>query len=253
MPTDLKTKNLDIQMQGGTCDAFVAYPDDHQAHPGVLFLMDAYGLRPYLRQMAEKLASHGYYVLVPNLFYRVRRSPVLDLHFPLKTEDMPVAHQKLMSLFQTYDTEKHGDPDMSTFVDFLSSQPQVRKGKIGVTGYCMGGRLGLRAAALCPDRVGAVASFHAGNIATDEPSSTHRLVDRIQGDIYVAHADHDRSMPPEQIERFQRALDQTKVKHRAEVYKDAAHGFTMADLPAYNEAALKKHWDELLKLFKRSL
>jgi carboxymethylenebutenolidase len=139
------------------------------------------------------------------------------------------------------------------FPRFLSREKEVQPGKIGMTGYCMGGGLAVRAAIRYPDRVAAVASFHAGKLASDTPDSPHLLLDRIKAELYIAHADNDKSMPAEQIEILRNALERSGIRYEAELYEGAAHGFTMADLPAYNEAALKRHWVKLFELLGRCL
>ncbi len=247
----MKTEFIDIRTPAGVCDAFIAYPDNG-TYPAVILFMDAFGLRPGLYDMARKLASHGYYVLLPNLFYRIRKAPVLDVAFPLRADAMPDAIQAIRALLADYKPDL-AMQDADAFLAFLSTQPRVRQGQIGTTGYCMGGALSLRVAARHPEAVGAVASFHAGNLATDGAESPHLLLDRIQGEIYVAHADNDTSMPPEQIERFDAALKSVAVAHASELYAGAAHGFTMADLPAYDGAALARHWENLLALLGRNL
>lgn len=245
------TNKIDLKTADGVCDCFVAYPSEGPPHPGVLFYMDAFGLRAYLDEMVTTLASKGYYVLAPNLLYRARRSPVLDIQYPLKEENKMAAYEKLRALPRP--TTEMALRDASAFVRFLSEQKQVRPGKIGVTGYCMGGTMAIRTAGLAPDRVAAVASFHSGNLATDAEDSPHRLLPKIKGELYVAHADNDQSMPPDQIQRFAQALEESGIDGEAEVYKGAAHGFTMLDLPAGNKAALDKHWQKLSELFARNL
>ena len=131
-------------------------------------------------------------------------------------------------------------------LDFLAPDRPV-----GVTGYCMGGRLTLMTAGRLPERVAAAASFHAGNLATDAAESPHRDFGAIRAEVYVAHADQDRSMPPEQQEQVEAAL--AGVRHRAELYEGARHGFTMADLEVYDEQADERHWRELLGLLGRTI
>jgi carboxymethylenebutenolidase len=251
----MKTQMLDIKMQDGVCDSFIAYPDDKKQYPAVLLLMDAFGPRDYLYDMAKTIAVRGYYVLLPNLFYRTRRAPVIDAKFPLRAEQMPeLIKTQLMPLFHSYTPAMQGMQDAGVFLDFLAQQKQALPGKVGLTGYCMGGSLAIRIAAQYPDRIAAVASFHGGNLATEMPESPHLLLGKIKAKLYIAHADNDQSMPPEQITRFREALDKSGHKDvEAEVYTGAAHGFTMADLPAYNEAACKRHWEKLFGLFGDSL
>jgi carboxymethylenebutenolidase len=248
----MKTQMIDIKTQDGICDSFIAYPEDKGTYPAVLFYMDAFGPRAYLYEMAKTIAARGFYVLLPNMFYRIRRVPITDIKFPVRAEDMPEAGKKLMSLFQTYSPE-FGMRDTAAFLEFLSQQKQVLPGKIGMTGYCMGGALAIRAAIRYPDRVTAAASFHAGRLATEDPESPHHFLNRIKAELYIAHADNDKSMPPEQIELLRNALEKSGIRYKAELYSGASHGFTMADLPAYNEAALKRHWENLFELFERTL
>jgi carboxymethylenebutenolidase len=209
--------------------------------------MDAFGLRPYLFSMAEKIASLGYFVLLPNLFYQQKRSPIVDCEYPVTKEKIADARKQFMPLFNHFDWNETLK-DFSSWLHFLDQQPQIKKGKVGITGYCMGGALALRTAAQFSERVGAVASFHGGNLATDKPDSPHLLLNSIKAQIYIAHADHDGSMPPDQIERLQLALNHASCKSQVELYSKAHHGFTMMDLPAYNQEALVRHWNRLTEL-----
>lgn len=245
----MKSLHLDIKTTDGTCDTFIAYPDDEGSYPAVLFFMDAFGPRARLYEMAEKLASHGYFVLLPNLFYRMRRAPIVNAQFPLTAEQRSAAVEQFMPLLRKYDPEA-GVRDAKDLLEFLSRQKQVRPGKVAITGYCMGGSLAIRTAARLGDAISAAACFHGGNLAADSPQSVHHLVKDIRAQLYFAHADHDESLPPEQIARLQSALDQAKIRYEAELYPEAPHGFTMADLPAYRKEAADRHWVKLLGLLQ---
>jgi carboxymethylenebutenolidase len=245
-------KHFDILIEQKPCDTFAVYPEDSGHYPGVILLMDAFGPRAYLEQMATTLAEHGYYVLVPNMFFRIKRAPIVEARFPLKPEDMPEVRKSMMAVYGSFSPDQ-GVKDIGVMLEFLSVQTQVRAGKVGLTGYCMGGGLALRTAGTYANKVAAVASFHAGNLANDAPNSPHLFIKKIESEIYIAHADNDASMPPEQREKLQQAIETSGVTAEVEVYKGAAHGFTMADLPAYNEAALDRHWEKLLALFQRRL
>jgi len=243
---------LNIKTQDGVCEAFIAYPGENGPYPAVLLYMDAFGPRPHLYEMAKMIASRGYYVLIPNLFYRTRKVPVVDLKFPVRGEDWPEAVKQIMPLIQGCSPE-HVMKDTLVFLDFLAQQKLVSKVPIGMTGYCMGGRLAILASAHYPQRIAAVASFHAGNLVTDKDDSPHLLLNRIKAELYIGHADNDPSMSPDQIERLKLALERSGIKYQVELYSGAMHGFTMADLPAYNEVAFKRHWEKLFKLFEHTL
>lgn len=225
---------VEIQTSDGVAEAYLAKPEGDGPFPAVLLYMDAFGLRPQIERMADRLASEGYVVLAPNVFYR-------DHEAPLGTSDFGVLREYMKAL-----TPDAVERDARAYLDFLAPDRPA-----GVTGYCMGGRLTLLTAGRLPERVAAAASFHGGNLATDAPESPHRVFGDIRAEVYVAHADQDRSMPPEQMERVEAAL--AGVTHRAELYEGARHGFTMADLEVYDEQADERHWRELLGLLGRTI
>jgi carboxymethylenebutenolidase len=243
---------VDVPAGDGVAQAYLAEPGDGGAHRAVLLYMDAYGLRPQIERMVERIAAEGYVVLAPNVFYR-------DAEAPLASEDVmrsPEARGELFGTLREYMkalTPEAVERDARAYLDFLAARDVVADGPVGVTGYCMGGRLTILTAGALPERVAAAASFHGGNLASDAPESPHRLAGRIRAEVYVAHADQDRSMPPEQMERLDAALDAAGVKHRSELYAGARHGFTMADLDVYDEGADERHWRELLGLLGRTL
>ena len=246
------TQFIDIKTTDGICDAFIAYPAKIGKYPAVLFIMDGFGPRESMYTMAQTIAAKGYYVLLPNMFYRIRKAPLVDIKFPAKPEDMPTLVKQLMAMFSMYSPEL-GLKDIGVFLNFLRQQKHVAPGKIGCSGYCFGGGLAIRAAARYPDRFAATASFHAGNLATDKPDSPHLLLKQITAELYIASAGNDQSMPPEQISRLKTAIKEAGIRCDEEVYQGALHGFTMADLPAYNESAAARHWDMLFDLLKRNL
>lgn len=247
-----RTTTIDVPTADGVADAILATPADAGQHPGVLLYMDAFGLRPRLVEMAARLADQGYVVLVPNVFYRDGRAPVVDLG-DLKDPDARAGmFEKLSPIMQAL-TPELAMRDAEAYLTFLADHERVSEGPVGTVGYCMGGALALRTAAHAPDRVAAVASYHGGRLATDQPESPHLLADRIKAEVYLAHADNDRSMPPEQQQRLAEALNAAGVTYRAELYDGAVHGFTMADTAAYDEAATERHWESLLDLLGRTI
>jgi carboxymethylenebutenolidase len=143
--------------------------------------------------------------------------------------------------------------DAGAWLGFVRGRPEVSDGPVGTVGYCMGGRMALRMAGTTPGAVAAAASFHGGNLVTDEPDSPHLAAVQAQGELYVGHADNDGSMPPEQMARLTQVLAEAHVRHTAELYVGAAHGWTQADTHAYDEASSERHWIRLLELFGRVL
>ncbi|MFD1657186.1 dienelactone hydrolase family protein [Streptomyces caeni] len=250
--TATRGTSVDIPTRDGTADAYLTHPDDHRPHPAVLLYMDAFGLRPGLRAMADRLAGNGYTVLVPNAFYRQGRAPVVELPDFIDTSARPELFQRITPLIRSL-TPDPAERDAEAFLRWLAGCPQAADGPVGVIGYCMGARLALRAAGSHPERVAALAGFHGGALATDTPDSPHLVAGRITAEVYFGHADQDRSLPPEQIERLEKALTEAGVRHRTEVYPGAQHGFTQADTSSYHPEAAERHWRELLALLDRAL
>lgn len=242
-------QSVEITTSDGIADAYLARPDD-ATHPGVLFIMDAYGLRPAIGEMIDRIAADGYVVVAPNVFYRAGRSPVLPMPDLDDPDKRAAFFQSVRPLMQQLTPERLAS-DARAYLDFLGrlSGPNP----VAITGYCMGGRLGWRIAAAHPDRVAALAGFHAGGLVTDAPDSPHLAARDVSAELYFGFADQDRSMNAEQIATFERALDEAGVSYRSEVYEGAQHGYTMADTPAYDEDASERHYDELRALLERTL
>ncbi|MGK4578671.1 dienelactone hydrolase family protein [Kitasatospora sp. HPMI-4] len=250
--TLVRTTSLDLPTRDGLADAYLAHPDDNTPHPGVLLYMDAFGLRPRLKEMAERIASAGYTVLVPNVFYRHGRAPVIDLPEFIDVSERPELFGALGPILSSL-TPELAMSDAKAYLDWLADSPLVADGPVGLTGYCLGAGLALRTAGTFPERVAAAAGFHGGRLATEAPDSPHLLADRITAELYFGHADHDHALPPEQIAGLDKALDAAGVRYRSEVYEDAEHGFTQADTAAFNAEAEQRHWRELLALLDRAL
>jgi carboxymethylenebutenolidase len=240
---------VDIETPDGVADAYLSTPGDDGRSPGVLFVMDAYGLRPRIEEMADRIAEHGYAVLAPNVFYRAGRAPVLPLP-DLTDEDARAEFFKNARPLMGELTPERLAADGAAYLDELA---KVGDEPVAVTGYCMGARLGWRIAVAHPDRVAALAGFHAGGLVTDDPHSPHRSAADLRAEVYFGHADQDPSNSAEQIAALGEALDEAGVAHRSEVYAGARHGYTMADTPAYDEPATERHFAALFDLFGRAL
>lgn len=245
MPTTM----LHIPTADGQADAFAAFPDRGERHPGVLMYADGFGIRPVLREMARELAGHGYYVLVPNLFYRHGPAPVIELPEHIGEEARPAVLAQLMPLIEAHTAERVLR-DADAYLRFLTTQPEAGAGPVAVTGYCIGGLLAMRTAAAHPGQVAAVAGFH-GPVGADGPDGLHRLLSTLTAQVYLGHAETD--MTPEALGELNQALDAAGVGYTSEIYPGTVHGFTMSDTDAFNPAALQRHWDRLLPLLGRTL
>lgn len=249
--TAVQGATVDIPTGDGTADAYLTHPVGGGPRPGVLLYMDAFGVRPRLRAMADRLAEAGYTVLVPNLFHRHGRAPVVELPEFIDPGARPEIFGRLRPLMSAL-TPERAMRDAGAYLRWLAECPATDGGPVAVTGYCMGAGLALRTAGTYPDRVAAAAGFHGGRLATDDPHSPHLAAPRITAEVYLGHADGDPSLPPEQIERLEKALTDAGVRHRCEVYPGAVHGFTQSDTASYDEAADERHWAALLDLLDRA-
>lgn len=241
----MPTKMLHIPTADGRADAFAAFPDRGERQPGVLMYADGFGIRPVLREMARELAAHGYYVLVPNVFYRHGPAPVIELPEHIGAEVRPAIFAQLMPLIEAHTTDRVLS-DADAYLKFLTAQPEVGAGPVAVTGYCIGGLLAMRTAAAHPGQVAAVAGFHSP-VGADGPDSLHRIT----AEVHLGHAETD--MAPEALGELNQALDSAGIGYTSEIYPGTAHGFTMSDTDAFNPAALQRHWDRLLPLLDRTL
>jgi carboxymethylenebutenolidase len=242
-------QSVDIDTPDGVADAYLARADDRPC-PGVLFVMDAYGLRPVIAEMVERIASWGYVVLAPNVLYRAGRSPVLPLPDLRDPEQRASFFQSVKPLIGQLTPERIA-ADGGAYLDYL--ERAAAPGPVAITGYCMGARVGWRIAAAHPDRVAALAGFHAGGLVTEAPDSPHLSAPKVSAELYFGFADEDPSMSAEQIATFERALDDAGSSYRSEVYEGARHGYTMADGAVYDEAASERHYRELGTLLERTL
>jgi carboxymethylenebutenolidase len=243
-------EQVEIKTEDGVADGYLARPaDDDGRRPGVLFLVDAFGLRPQIEQMADRIAQRGFVVLAPNVFYRHGRAPVLPMPDLEDPEERAPFMEKLRPMMQELTPELIAS-DSRGYLDFLAG---VAHGPFALTGYCMGARLGWRIATAHPDQVTALAGFHGGGLVTDDEDSPHRSAGELTAEVYFGHADNDRSMTPENIAALEQALAEADVTYRSEVYEGAAHGYTMADTSMYNEGAAERHFGALFALLDRTL
>ena len=242
-------RSVEIRTADGTCPAALSIPEGDGPWPAVIMFPDAGGMRDTMRQMGERLSGYGYVVLVPDFYYRNGLYDAIDMRSVFQNKE---AAEKLMAMMGAY-TADLAVSDANAFVDFLDSLPEKKAGGVGTTGYCMGGRLSMMAAANLGSRVAAAASFHGGNIAKeDDPNSPHHKASEIRAKVYVGGAIEDRSFPEEQKERLEKALTGAGVDHTIETY-EAHHGFAVADIGSYDEAAAERHWKAMEEFFGAAL
>ncbi len=242
-------KQLDIWTEDGTADAVMFRPEGHATLPGVIHLPDIAGVRDSHEEMAKRLAEQGYVVMLVNVFYRNGRAPVWA--FPFKMgEDRSM--RRLAELRDPL-TPEAMERDTAAYVDFLAKQPGVSGAMMGVVGYCFTGGMAMRTAAARPEKIGAAASFHGGQLYTDEPASPHLVLPRAKARLYFAHADADPYMPKDAIDNLEKALAAWGGKYQSDIYPGAKHSWTVPDSPVYDKAQADRAFQKLTEIFKAAL
>jgi len=237
--------DVSVTTPDGSADCYFVRPASGTA-AGVLVWPDIFGLRPAFRQMGKRLAESGYAVLVVNPFYRTKKAPTAE-----KGGATPIAD--VMPFARTLSETTHMT-DAKAFVGWLDGQAAVaRNRKIGTQGYCMGGPIAFRTAAAVPDRVGAVASFHGGGLATDAPNSPHLQAARSHAQFLVAIAASDDSKAPNDKTVLKETFAKANLPAEIEVYADTIHGWCPPDSTVYNEPQAEKAWSRLLVLYGKAL
>lgn len=243
-------RDIIVETSDGKATAGIFMPaarTDAGTLSGVILYMDAFGPRPALDGMAERLAEAGHVVLVPDLFYRAGSYGPFD---PLTAFSEEASRKQLMGLIQAT-PQAMTERDSGAFI--VALEREGVRGPIGTVGYCMGGGRALTAAAAYPDRVRAAASFHGGNLAGEAPDSPHRRAAAITGKVYVGMAGVDRSFPPEQSALLAQALREAGVDYVIENYVGMQHGWTVPDHGVFDAAGAERHWKRLLTFFAEAL
>ncbi len=237
-------RRTELATDDGTMTTFIVHPDEGGPHPVVLLLMDAPSIRPALHDMASRLATAGYYVMMPFLFYRGTEFK----EFGASDEDMHLRRELMGTV------SRDGIlTDARALLAEAASDDAASDGPIGAVGYCMSGRLVMALAQNMPDRVAAGASIHGGGLVLDRDDSPHRQVDRIRAELYFGWPDDDPSAPKEAIPDMEQALTEAGVAHRIEFMEGALHGYAPYGGARYHRAASETHWERLHDLFRRNL
>jgi len=242
---------IEIQAPDGIAEAYLARPEG-ESKGGVVFYMDAIGLRPRIADMADHIASWGYTVLAPNVFYRDGSAEELAPKADLRVQENREAFfaSGVMGRVQSL-TGERAAADGEAWVTAL--EKHTGETPIATTGYCMGARLSTRLGGQYPDKVVAVGGFHGGGLVTDEPDSPHLAIASSKAEFVYGHADNDRSMPPEAVAKLEEVLTAAGRPHLNAIYPDAPHGYTMEDTSMWHAASAERHFTELQALLQRTL
>ena len=242
-------KEVKIKTPDGECDSFFVHPTKG-THPAVLMWPDILGLRPAFRQMATRLAESGYAVLCINPYYRDARAPVVDVGESFQDES---TRGKVMPMYRNLSANTH-QTDAQALVNWLDAQKAVdTQRKIGTMGYCMGGPIVMRTAAVAAERIGAACSYHGGGLVTDKSDSPHLLIPLMQAKLLIAVADNDDEREPNTKVVLADAFKRHQLEAEIEVYEGAMHGWCVLDSRVYNHEPAERAWTRTLALFQRAL
>lgn len=242
-------ETLDITTRDGGMETFICRPERGGPLPAVLFLMDAPGIREELRDMARRLATVGYVVLLPNLYYRAGRDTIYG---PGVLEHGSAEHQRMRAV-RTKMTIPPVMEDVAAMLAFLDRRKEVTPGPVGCHGYCMSGPYALAAAARYPERVAAAASFYGTWLVSDAVESPHLALGKIRGEAYIACAEHDDLAPLPMVEELRGLFDRAGTDGEIELYPGVHHGFAFPQRWCYDKPAAERHWERLIALYRRRL
>ena len=244
---------IDQQIANPTKDGhtatFISHPERGGPFPVVLFYMDAPAIREELRDMARRIAAVGYYVMLPNLYYRSGVMELADLPKLPEAE----SRARMFELMGSLTIAKVMD-DGDALLDFADRDPAASKGKIATVGYCMSGQYAINFAARYPDRVGAAASIYGVQLVTDQADSPHLAAQKAKAELYFGCAEHDSYAPLEMVHALDVALKSCTAKAEVELYPGVHHGFAFPQRGAvYDKTAAERHWERLFALWRRTL
>jgi carboxymethylenebutenolidase len=238
-------RQLDIKTRDGATTTFIVHPERDGPHPVILFYMDAPAIREELRDMARRFATGGYYVVLPNLYYRAGVMEIGPLGDPSVRERMMELMAGLTIDMVMSDTE--------ALIASIDKDPAAKTGPMGCVGYCMSGQFSINAAATFPDRIAAAASMYGTYLVTDKADSPHLAARKARGELYFGCAETDRWAPMELVDGLKASLAAGNIGAEVEIYPGVEHGFAFPQRPAYDKPAAERHWERLNALFRRRL
>lgn len=234
-----------INTRYGRQPAYAACPGDPGSFPPVIIYMDAPGFREELKIQARRIAKHGYFCVVPDLYYRLG---TLRFDVARRNESMSAVIRAAMQSLSNASVAE----DTAGMIAFLDGQDKARPGPIGCVGHCMSGPFAMTVAARYA-RIRAAAVLYGVDMVTDRPDSPHRLASAIKGELYVGFAEHDPAVPANVAPALEDALRSAGTRYHMDTYAGAHHGFCFANRPDYDPVAAERCWERLFDLWDRNL
>ena len=241
-------RQIDIATKDGATTTFIVHPERDGPHPILLFFMDAPAIREELRDMARRFASGGYYVMLPNLYYR---SGVMEI-WPLPADPEAPERKRMFELMGSISIPLIMD-DGDALLAFAEKDAAADSDRVGAVGYCMSGQYAINLAVRHPDVVKAAASIYGVRLVTDQADSPHLAGNHTKAELYFACAERDRWMPMDLIPKLEEGLAKSAAKAEVEIFPDSDHGFAFPLRPVYHKASAERHWERLMALYRRTL
>jgi carboxymethylenebutenolidase len=242
-------KIIDVPARDGKIDTFMCHPERRGPWPGVIFYMDAPGIREELFDLVRRLAATGYCVFLPNLYHRRGRGQMLNSE--ANNADSP-EHVKMFELMHSLSNGLVAE-DTEALLAFIDAQPEPKKGLLGCVGYCMGGPFAMTAAARFPERFAAAVSLHGVPFVTQKPDSAHLHLASVQAETYFGFGSADVLTPQNDIDTLRAELEKTRLRYEIEMYAGCSHGFVFPQRASYNKQAAERHWERLLVIYRSTL
>src|SRR5215475_132224 len=242
-------QTLDITTPDGAMETFICHPERGGPFPAVFLLMDAPGVREELRDMARRLGTIGYYVLLPNLYYRAGRDTIFG---PTVLEDGSPERARMRAV-RTKMTIPPAMDDVAAMLAFVDGQKTVKRGPVGCHGYCMSGPYALAAAVRYPERIAAAASYYGTWLVSDAVESPHLSFAKVKGELYIACAEIDDLAPLPMVAELKGLFEKAGGAGELEIYPGVHHGFAFPQRKIYDKAAAERHWERLIALYRRRL
>ena len=239
-------KFVDVTSKNGPIPTFFVAPDDQHEWPAIIFYMDAPGIREELRNMARRIAKHGYACILPDLYHRYG-----NLRF--KTHQRPEATTAVYLAAYHGLTDEDINDDTAAIIGYLEAQPQIQQGAIGSVGFCMSGRFITTTAKKFPDRFACAASFYGTRLVTDDADSPHLHLNGITAELYYGFGALDTYTPADYIQTFRESLDAAGLRYEMDVFDGVEHGYALVERAPYDPAAAELSWDKVFALFERNL
>jgi carboxymethylenebutenolidase len=230
-------------VQAGRLSGWYAAPEGGRRGPGVIVLMEAFGLTAHIRGVCERLAAAGYPALAPDLYGG-------------KVYGYDQMAEIKAVIAELNDGVAMGQ--VGAWLDWLGTQPAVLPGKSAVLGLCMGGRLAFLSGCRHANRLGAVASFYGGSIFPetdkDRLGRTPPIGEAasLKSPLLLVYGGADQGIPPAEHARLVQKLGELGKRYTLSLYPGAGHGFCCEDRDSYAPAAAEAAFAETFDFLQRA-